>query len=652
MNGKLKFCVAGMICWAGLSAMAQERPVLMLPHPPTFSHPPLPGRHPIQPQPEPPGLGPIPIPIPPLPIFPEQPLNDTFANRAVIYSSWPSATNWISGSLSNATSETGEPFIDGVSSGQTVWGTWTAPSNGIVTLSINADTFSPLLTVYTGSVPLLYPPTLGVFPGSAITESVFTNLSLIASNNYLACYEHSECGCHWRERNQITFHVASGQAYQICVDSAIITDASWVLQNVPVGDPVPAGAIWARMQEFGSGYWSLYVPVLTTNVLAGGNVQLGLQFTPAPKNDDFVNRIKLSGSRVFTNASNAGATKELGEPNHSGNSGGSSVWYSWTAPASGRVTLSTNEVPAYAPPSSSDGGFGLGVITVWNGPPGPPNCGNEIDQNPPPVFYPVFAAYTGTAVASLTSANGLPAALAAFPNMVEFDAVKGQTYQIAFDGNMGTTGDIPFYLELTQPASNDSFAKRIPLHGIYVEATGYNAGATHQTGEPVFGSSSGKTVWWSWTAPVSGTVSIDLGGSDYAFPVAVFTGATLGKLQMVSENSGGVSFEAIAGQIYQIAISDFGGLTGVIDLKLEAPIVELPLLRVTKNSFNSAQLFYAASAGQVILLQRSKDGTNWQNLQESTASSHTIQFSVRPSPAGNGPYYRAIVVDLLPGNHR
>jgi hypothetical protein len=634
MNGKLKFCVVGVICCAGLSAMGQERPVLMLPHPPTFSHPPLPGRHPIQPQPEPPGLGPIPIPFPPLPIFPEQPLNDTFANRAVIYSSWPSATNWISGSLSNATSEAGEPFIDGVSSGQTVWGTWTAPSNGIVTLSINADTFSPLLTVYAGSAPISYPPTLGVFPGSAITESVFTNLSLIASNNYLACYEHSECGCHWRERNQITFHVAGGQAYQICVDSAIITDASWIQQ----------------LQTWGQYNYYTWAVEQTTNIPVGGDVQLGLQFTPAPKNDDFVNRIKLSGSRVVTNASNVGATKQSGEPDHLGNPGGSSVWYSWTAPASGRVTLSTNEVPSYAPPSSS-GGYGVGTI-YWQIIPGPPTCGNLIDQNPPPVFYPLFAAYTGTAVASLTSANYLPAALAAFPNMVEFDAVKGQTYQIAFDGNLGTTGDIPFYLELTPPASNDSFAKRIPLHGIYVVATGYNAGATHQTGEPVFGSSSGKTVWWSWTAPASGTVSIDLSGSDYVFPVAVFAGATLGKLQMVSENSGGVSFEAIAGQIYQIAVSDFGGLTGVIDLKLEAPIVELPLLRVTKNSFNSAQLFYAASAGQVILLQRSKDGTNWQNLQESTASSNTIQFSVRPSPAGNGPYYRAIVVDLLPGNHR
>jgi hypothetical protein len=572
MKPNLKLCIAITICCAGLSTFAQAGP-------------------PFQ-------------------------LADNFANRTVIFG----PDYWITGSLSNATSEAAEPFIDGVFSGQTVWGTWTAPSNGIVTLSANGTGISPLLTVYAGSE--------------------LPNLSLVASNNYLACYESTNCGCHWRERNQTTFRVARGQAYQICVDSAIITDASWVLQNIPVGDPVPAGAIWGPPQEIGSGYWSVYVPVLTTNSFPGGDVQLGLQFSPEPKNDDFVNRIKLSGSRFSTNASNAGATKELGEPDHLGNPGGSSVWYSWTAPASGRVTLSTNEVPAYSAPSPPDGG---GVIIISGSP--PPTCGNLIDQNPPPVFYPSFAAYTGTAVDSLTSANCLPMSLDAFPNAVEFDAVKGQTYQIAFDGNLGTTGDITLYLALTKPAANDNFEKRIKLRGIYVTATSYNAGATRQSGEPLFGDSTGKTVWWSWMAPVGGTVSIDLSGSDYSFPVAVFAGSSVARLRMVAADSGEVTFEAVAGQTYQIAVGDSAGLTGAIKLELQAPIVELPLLQTVRRPANSASLRYAASAGQVILLLRSDDGSNWQNGQTSVANRGMVEFLVRPAPSNNGPYYRAIVVD-------
>ena len=108
-------------------------------------------------------------------------LSDDFVNRPFL------GAAWVVGSLFNATSEADEPLIDGLSSGQTVWGTWTAPSNGIVTLSPEAETFSPLLTVYTGDA--------------------LNTLSQVASNNYLICYEDGVCGCHWRERNQITFQI-------------------------------------------------------------------------------------------------------------------------------------------------------------------------------------------------------------------------------------------------------------------------------------------------------------------------------------------------------------------------------------------------------------------------------------------------------------
>ena len=524
-------------------------------------------------------------------------LSDDFVNRPFL------GAAWVVGSLFNATSEADEPLIDGLSSGQTVWGTWTAPSNGIVTLSPEAETFSPLLTVYTGDA--------------------LNTLSQVASNNYLICYEDGVCGCHWRERNQITFHVARGQAYQICVDSAIIMDASMELQSIPVG----GGLV---MLQWG--------PIFTTNVLVGGDVILNLQFTPAPPNDDFVNRVKLAGARTSILASNAGATKELGEPDHLGNPGGSSVWYSWAAPASGRVTLSTNEVPVYPAPSSG-GGDGLFIWSV-----GPPTCGNEIDQNPPPVFYPVLATYTGTAVDALTPANNLPMSLDAFPDGVEFDAVKGRTYQIAFDGNMGTAGEMPLYLALTTPAANNNFYKRIPLHGVSVVATSYNAGATHQPGEPVFGASAGKTVWWTWIAPVGGTVAIDLGGSDYSFPVAVFTGLAPASLQTVAEGSGGLAFQAVRGKTYQIAVSDCNGLTGSIKLSLQAPLMDLPLFRTTRTG-RTATLTYVSAANETIALLHSTDDVNWKIIQMKPTTGNLVQFPVTEAPTHLGPFYRAILFD-------
>jgi hypothetical protein len=268
-----------------------------------------------------------------------------------------------------------------------------------------------------------------------------------------------------------------------------------------------------------------------------------------------------------------------------------------------------------------------------------------IDQNPPPEFYPIFAAYTGSAVNALTPANNLPMSLATFPNGVEFDAVKGRTYQIAFDGNQGTTGDIPLYLALTTPPANDNFAKRLQLHGVSVSATGYNAGATHQSGEPLLAESTGKSVWWSWTAPLNGTVTIDLTGSDYSFPIGVFTGVTSGSLKLVATGAGGLSFTAVQGKTYQIAVSDANGLTGAIKLDLLGPIIDLPLYRMFKSG-KYADLYYAGSADEVAGLLYAPDGVNWSLIQTKNVVGKSVFFHVR-TPTVSGPFYRAIIFNRI-----
>jgi hypothetical protein len=129
--------------------------------------------------------------------------------------------------------------------------------------------------------------------------------------------------------------------------------------------------------------------------------------------------------------------------------------------------------------------------------------------------------------------------------------------------------------------------------------------------------------------------------------VAVFAGSSLARLRMVATDSGGVTFEAVEGQTYQIAVGDDAGLTGAIKLELQAPIVDLPLVQTVRRPANSALLRYRASAGQVILLLCSNDGANWQNVRTGVANRGMVEFLVRPAPANDGPYYRAIVVDRL-----
>ncbi|MCP2680415.1 hypothetical protein NHF45_12835 [Maricaulaceae bacterium NA33B04] len=60
----------------------------------------------------------------------------------------------------------------------------------------------------------------------------------------------------------------------------------------------------------------------------------------APANDGFENSVIISGNSVFITGANYGADKEAGEPDHA-QSGGASVWWSWTAPSDARVRITT-----------------------------------------------------------------------------------------------------------------------------------------------------------------------------------------------------------------------------------------------------------------------------------------------------------------------
>jgi hypothetical protein len=562
---------------------------------------------------------------------PALPVNDDFVNRTPI-----TGTNvTVTGTLASATGETGEPFLPGISSGQTAWWSWTAPTNGDLTLSVVGTNFNPLVTVYLGNT--------------------LPALALVASNNYLICYSDGDCGCHWRMRDQIMFHVTAGQQYQFDVDSPIMTDAAY-----------PPGEGIVLITPGMSPAQTLDGLTFTTNIAPGDFVSLQLQFTAAPTNDNFANRTKLTGARTSINANNYAASDEPGEPDKMGNPGGSSIWYTWTAPSAGRVTLSTNNIPPYLAPSyyqnfaavaTEYGYFSFGVEDesfTGNYPVYGLSCGDAIDQTPPPPpYFPVLAAFTGTNLPTLTPANGVPVALAGYPYAIEFDVRKGCAYQIAVDGNMGTTSDITLYLALTPPPANSVFANSAVLHGIYIVVNGYNAGAVAQAGAPNIGNgSTGKYAWWTWTAPVSGPVTLDLTGSDFNFPVSVFTGATLNHLRSVANGAGYASFNAVAGQTYHIAIGDASGQTGAITMTLVAPVVSPPLTSVLSGAGGrNALLTYSASPGQVLLLLRSSGGSPWQDLQTATAHHHSVQFFVTPAPTptpfSTGTHYAAVIVDLV-----
>lgn len=122
--------------------------------------------------------------------------------------------------------------------------------------------------------------------------------------------------------------------------------------------------------------------------------------------------------------------------------------------------------------------------------------------------------------------------------------------------------------------ANDDFAAATTATGASGAAAGSNALATVQAGEPTQVSASGQSVWWQWTAPGNGQVTLDTAGSSFDTGLSVFTGATLNALSPVASNdnaSVGVQtsrlrFQAQSATTYRWAVTGVGAAAGSITL--------------------------------------------------------------------------------------
>ncbi|NEO55948.1 MAG: S8 family serine peptidase [Okeania sp. SIO3B5] len=274
---------------------------------------------------------------------------------------------------------------------------------------------------------------------------------------------------------------------------------------------------------------------------ATGNINLDLSLeTISVENDNLSNSISLSGSSTSTTGNNIDATKESGEPSHAGNSGGSSVWWNWTAPSSGTTTIGTN---------SSD-------------------------------FNTILGIYTGSSVSNLTEVASDDDGGEGLQSQVTFDVVEGTNYKIAVDGYSGSQGNIVLDLALaTSQISNDDFDNSANLSGTSDNVTASNINATRESGEPSHaGNSGGSSLWWNWTAPSSGLVTINTLDSSFDTLLAAYTGSSVSNLTEIASNDDSsslqsqIAFQAVTGTNYQIAVDGYDGAAGDIELALSLDI--------------------------------------------------------------------------------
>ncbi|HEU5077958.1 MAG TPA: S8 family serine peptidase [Opitutaceae bacterium] len=150
----------------------------------------------------------------------------------------------------------------------------------------------------------------------------------------------------------------------------------------------------------------------------------------------------------------------------------------------------------------------------------------------------------------------------------------------ALNGKVQTGGRLNLNKALNSAAGantpfNDNFADRAKIDGETVNTRGVSVGATPEPSEPSHGAAGGASLWWTWTAPRSGTAVVDTAASSFDTTVAVYTGSTLVGLTQVAANDDSdgtttshLSFAVVSGTAYHIAVDGKGGATGLIQLSL------------------------------------------------------------------------------------
>jgi len=347
----------------------------------------------------------------------------------------------------------------------------------------------------------------------------------------------------------------------------------------------------------------------------------------APPNDAFVARLPMAGLTNGVVGFNLNAAKEPGEPNHAGNSGGRSVWWTWTAPADGKVTVDT--VGSY--------------------------------------FDTLLAIYMGNSVSDLAQVASDNDSGGNRMSKVTFSAVAGATYQIVVDGNNGASGSIILGLQTEAKPANDDLGNALVLTGITNTVVGVNGAASKEQSEPDHaGNPGGKSVWWSWIPPANVTVTVDTIGSSFDTLLAVYTGSSVSDLKLVtSDNDGGgnrtskVSFSGMVSATYQIAVDGWNGTSGniVLNFRQSAPAAPQIITQpqsATVSAGDSVSFSITATGTPPLTYRWLRDG---QPLNGGTNSVYTIgnaqtnhagAYSVAVSNAGGSVISSNALLSLQP----
>lgn len=567
--------------------------------------------------------------------------NDNFADRIALF-----GTNIVfEGSNVGATVEPGEPAHGNGADYQSVWWTWTAPTNGMLRLwnagvclfyanIFEGDNVSALHLLrssmgvtecevkagqtYQLAFDSLYQPggralELHLTFQAAPTNDMFaarvalegTNL-FVRGSTFMATLETNEPAPHvfhgrsswwtWTAPAQGTVTISSAVNLFVYVGDSLTNLAPIAFPGTTVRFPAAAGSIYQ---------------IAALDASQGSSLTLALKLqTTVPSNDLFANATEITGTNLTLSGSLENASVEYGEPSSWCASLQQSIWWRWTAPMRAVVPVSAtgSSVSVQAsvftgssltqleevPQLSSDGYQFVAeagqayYIRVWN-------CGGTESQAQDVVLHveetlppPFLALYPN----NLTEVPGRQRGL-----WVVAEGLGPFQYQWRFEGRelVGQTNSCLF-LPRVSPADTGTYTVDVwNEYGmsstnsfLYVPNAGDHttaASAIVLRGKRSSGRGWGldsSAVWFVWRAPSDGAV--DLNGVNTSL-IWVYRGSASHLQNVRSDWAGGdlahYRFKAAAGVVYWFQVWPHAVSGSLTEVELK---VSQPALPASENS--------------------------------------------------------------------
>lgn len=410
--------------------------------------------------------------------------------------------------------------------GKAIWYSWTAPASGPVVI-YNWNEQKPVgsFRVYTGANPTALKP---VKPIKSVKQNQFSFLFIaVMGTTYHVSAERKpsrdssvdftmELRLTTLALTQPTNNYKSSDTIPLSIVTtelpAMVESVKYYGHTFPLGygpptliaesDSPPYSAVWTNSSP---GYWYIYAELTRTDGFVLDTANSGIHIRPY--NDDFADRGILVGTNFNIDYTVTEATVERGEPTMNSNMLSGDIWYQWTAPADGYVFV--------------------------------PHIYGNMEEG--------LHIFTGSTLSTL---SGPISSIDNARNDIPFAVSAGETLQFAvFDvGSLSLT----YY---GTPA-NDNFASASELSETNTALIGNNRAATTEPGEPVPPGTGGHTIWYTWTAPINGTLILTGnytdGGSSGPLVVTVYTGEELTNLVA----AGSAYTPVLGGTTYHIAVDN------------------------------------------------------------------------------------------------